>query len=177
MKMQYERSRARQQALQILYQSEITGESVADILNNRTYATETGELDDFARSLVLGVYEHKDILDQQISDISENWALSRMSIVDRNILRIAKYELSFDDTIPPSVAINEAVELAKMFGREDSSKFVNGILGKAAKDDQELNLSVEQEPALPMDQVLSHVAEQVPDCSAEVLSSQPENEA
>jgi transcription antitermination protein NusB len=67
-----------------------------------------------------------------IGEVSENWAVTRMPLVDRNILRIATYEILYDAEVPPSVAINEAVELAKVYGGEDSSKFVNGVLGKIA---------------------------------------------
>ena len=83
--------------------------------------------------LALGVEEHMSELDARISSISQNWVLSRMSIVDRNILRIAHYEMLFDEEIPTSVAINEAVELAKLFGQDESPKFVNGILGESAR--------------------------------------------
>jgi len=132
--MRYERSRGREQALQILFQSEVTGESVPAIIEEGSFSEETGALDDFARDLTLGVDAHRDDIDAEISRISENWSLSRMSIVDRNVLRIAFFELCYDDEIPASVAINEAVELAKTYGDDDSSKFVNGILGRAARE-------------------------------------------
>lgn len=134
MKMQYERSHAREQALQVLFQSEVTDQTVSSIIVDGTWSDETGEPDAFARALMAGVESHREVIDQRIAEISENWSLSRMSIVDRNILRIAVYELMYDETIPPSVAINEAVELAKSYGDEDSSKFVNGILGRAARE-------------------------------------------
>jgi N utilization substance protein B len=130
---QHEHTRARQQVLEILYQSEVTGQSVADILADGNVVAETGPLDEWGMKLALGVEEHKDVLDKRISGISENWSLSRMSIVDRNILRIAQYEMLFDEAVPMGVAINEAVELAKIFGQDESSKFVNGILGEAAR--------------------------------------------
>ena len=132
---QHGHTRARQQVLEVLYQSEVTGQSVADILADENLVNETGSLDEWGKRLALGVEEHEDVLDEHISKISENWALSRMSIVDRNILRIAQYEMLYDDSVPDGVAINEAVELAKMFGQDDSSKFVNGILGEAARQE------------------------------------------
>lgn len=128
-----ERSRARRLAMQILYQREITGESAGRILGDRSYSIEDGEPDGFCRELVLGVEEHLPEIDEVIGTVSENWSVSRMPVVDRNILRLATYEVLFDETVPPSVAINEAVELAKVFGGEDSSKFVNGVLGKIAE--------------------------------------------
>jgi N utilization substance protein B len=128
-----ERSRARRQALQILYQRDITGESVGNIVGSESYSTEDGEPDDFCFALVSGVESHLPELDELIGAVSENWAVSRMPLVDRNILRLATYEVLFEDDVPASVAINEAVELAKVYGGEDSSKFVNGVLGKIAE--------------------------------------------
>jgi N utilization substance protein B len=129
-----ERRKARQQALHILYQHEITGQPVAEILGSRTWSEEDGEPTEFSRQLLRGVEEHRKIIDEAIEGISENWVLSRMPIVDRNILRIAAYEILFEDDIPDSVSINEAVEMAKVYGGEDSSKFVNGILGRLADE-------------------------------------------
>ena len=127
-----ERTRARRQALQILYQRDITGESVGRILGLRSYSVEDGEPDEYCRELVTGVEKYLGSLDETIGDVSENWAVTRMPLVDRNILRIATYEILYDAQVPPSVAINEAVELAKVYGGDDSSKFVNGVLGKIA---------------------------------------------
>ena len=127
-----ERTRARRQALQILYQRDITGENVNRILGLKTYSVEDGEPDEYCRELVAGVEKYLIGLDEMIGEVSENWAVSRMPFVDRNILRIATYEILYDAEVPPSVAINEAVELAKVYGGEDSSKFVNGVLGKIA---------------------------------------------
>ena len=127
-----ERTRARRQALQILYQRDITGENVTRILGLKTYSLEDGEPDEYCRALVTGVEKYLAGLDETIGEVSENWAVSRMPLVDKNILRIATYEILYDSEVPPSVAINEAVELAKVYGGEDSSKFVNGVLGKIA---------------------------------------------
>ena len=127
-----ERTRARRQALQILYQRDITGAAVSRILGLQSYSLEDGEPDSYCRELVTGVERYLAELDSTIGEVSENWAVSRMPLVDRNILRIAAYEILYDAEVPPSVAINEAVELAKVYGGEDSSKFVNGVLGKIA---------------------------------------------
>ncbi len=131
-----QRSRARRQALQILYQRDITGQSVAEILAAKSYSLEDGEPDEFCRQLVAAVEARLDELDSTIGEVSENWAVSRMPLVDRNILRIATYEIESSEDVPASVAINEAVELAKVYGGEDSSKFVNGVLGRIAKNDE-----------------------------------------
>ena len=131
-----QRSRARRQALQMLYQRDITGESIADILAAKSYSLEDGEPDEFCRELVVAVESRLGTLDATIGEVSENWAVSRMPLVDRNILRIATYEIENSPDVPASVAINEAVELAKVYGGEDSSKFVNGVLGRIAQNDE-----------------------------------------
>lgn len=127
-----ERSRARRQALQILYQRDITGENVGYILSTASYSVEDGEPDAFCRQLVLGVDRHLSELDEMIGEVSENWSVSRMPLVDRNILRLSAYEILHEPDVPASVSINEAVDLAKVYGGEDSSKFINGVLGKIA---------------------------------------------
>lgn len=132
-----ERTRARRQALQILYQRDITGQSVAKILDQKSYSLEDGEPDEYCRQLVAGVEEHISAVDGKLGEVSEHWTVARMPLVDRNILRIAAYEILHDADVPASVAINEAVELAKVYGGEDSSKFVNGVLGKIALDQPE----------------------------------------
>ena len=128
-----ERTRARRQALQILYQREITGETAAAILRDRTFSTEDGEPSEYCQSLVLGTEAHQDAIDADIEATSEHWSLMRMPFVDRNILRLAVFEIRFEDEVPDSVAINEAVEMAKVYGGDDSSKFVNGVLGRIAE--------------------------------------------
>ena len=128
-----ERTRARRQALQILYQHEITGASVVSIFADRLFSDEDGEPSEYCRELALGTEEHCARVDAEIESTSEHWALSRMPFVDRNILRLAVYEIIFRDDVPDSVAINEAVEMAKVYGGDDSSKFVNGVLGRIAE--------------------------------------------
>jgi N utilization substance protein B len=131
-----ERSRARMQALQILFQREVTGSSAASIIAQRSFVDDEfgpSEPSEFCRSLALGTEDNLAVVDQRLSEVSEHWVVSRMPLVDRNILRLAVFELMFLDEIPPSVTINEAVELAKTYGGEDSSKFVNGVLGRVAE--------------------------------------------
>ncbi|MCL4079137.1 transcription antitermination factor NusB [Coriobacteriia bacterium Es71-Z0120] len=128
-----ERTRARRQALQMLYQREITGDPIARILAERSYALEDGEPTEYCQQIVQGVEANQEMIDAEIEKTSEHWTLSRMPLVDRNILRIAVYEIIFEDDVPNSVAINEAVELGKVFGGEDSSKFINGVLGRIAE--------------------------------------------
>ena len=84
----------------------------------------------FAEPLIRGTLEHRERLDAEIIKYAKNWDLQRMAVVDRNILRLAVYEMFYRDDIPPVVSINEAVDIAKRFSTEDSGKFVNGILDK-----------------------------------------------
>jgi N utilization substance protein B len=84
----------------------------------------------FAENLVKGVLDHRDALDEQIKKYAQNWDLHRMAVVDRNVLRLAIYEMLHREDIPPIVSINEAVDIAKRFSTEESGKFVNGILDK-----------------------------------------------
>lgn len=128
-----ERTRARRQALQMLYQREITGDPVGRILEYRLFNDEDGEPSEYCRDLVLGTEQSLPLVDAEIESTSEHWALSRMPLVDRNILRLAVYEIIYRDDVPDSVAINEAVEMAKIYGGDDSSKFVNGVLGRIAE--------------------------------------------
>jgi len=119
--------------MHILYQREITGESVDRILETASYSAEDGEPTEFCRDLVNGVSSHQNQIDEMLGAISEHWTVHRMPTVDRCILRLATYEILWLDEIPDSVSINEAVEMAKVYGGEDSSKFVNGVLGRLAE--------------------------------------------
>ena len=139
------KSLARRQALQVLYQSELTNVPANEILFasdadlytledvDAVLSAEMGPIEPFAISLIEGVAEHLDEIDEKLAAISTNWSLARMSIVDRNTLRIASYEIFYIDEVPTAVAINEAVELSKAFGTDESSKFVNGVLGRVAE--------------------------------------------
>ncbi len=122
------RHRSRQIALQILYQKEVGNLSLEEALHNYRYLNPPSPALEFAEELVAGVVEHQEEVDQVIQRHSEHWRLDRMTVTDRNILRLATYEMLFRPDIPPKVSINEAIELAKEFGTEDSPAFVNGIL-------------------------------------------------
>jgi transcription antitermination protein NusB len=124
------RSTSRRLAMQVLYQLEINPQAEAleiidHTMSNGTFPEETRE---FTTALVEGVWQKKDEIDEVIANRSIGWSLDRINKVDRSILRISIYELNNSDT-PTSVIINEAVNLAKKYGTDDSSKFVNGILG------------------------------------------------
>ena len=132
-----ERILARRAAVQILYQSEISGVP-ADKLLDGGLVPEEAKANDYARELVCGVSAHRAELDRAIGESSQNWAIDRMPVVDRSILRLAIYAMRYVDDVPQSVTINEAVELAKAFGGEDDShRFVNGILGRLARQGED----------------------------------------
>jgi len=123
------RRRARELALLLLYQREFQKGDLEAILG--AFWKEhpvSAEVREFAENLVRGVQENQKFIDGRISKVAEHWSLSRIALVDRNILRIAAYELLYREDIPPKVALNEAIELAKVYGAADSSKFVNGLL-------------------------------------------------
>jgi transcription antitermination factor NusB len=118
-------------ALQILYQIDITGDPVDDVLEQFWRdAEQSPEVRGFATQLVKGASKNLEEIDALIVQRSEHWKLSRMPAIDRSILRLGIYELLYRDDIPPKVAINEAVELAKNYSTPDSGKFINGILDK-----------------------------------------------
>jgi N utilization substance protein B len=123
------RRRARELAVQVLFHLEFNpsdpGESF-DLLC-RSFSPPK-EIRAFSKELVLGVWENKGKLDTLISQASRNWRIERMSRVDRNILRVAVFEVLYVGDIPPKVSIDEAVELGKKYGTEDSGAFVNGVL-------------------------------------------------
>ncbi len=130
----HERTTAREIALQVLYSGLVTESDPADIVRTGMFIDENGVFDEYAQRLVAGVSEKLDEIDDCLVDASENWPLGRMPLVDLSILRLATYEMLFVDEVPLSVSINEAVELAKYFGGEDEShRFVNGVLGRIAK--------------------------------------------
>jgi len=128
------RTRAREFALQVLYQIDITRDSAQAALDNFWQAQRqediSREQQEFSSSLVKGVADNLDCLDQKIAQYAANWQLKRMAVVDRNILRLSGYELLFRPDIPPKVSINEAVELAKKYSGPEAGKFVNAILDK-----------------------------------------------
>jgi len=125
------RSKSRECALQVLFQLNITKQEPITALSQfQEYFSPKGEADDFAAYLVLGVLEHRRELDRLIEQYSENWRLDRINIIERNILRMALFELLYCEEIPPKVSINEAIDLGKRYGSEDSGSFINGILDR-----------------------------------------------
>jgi len=129
------RTKAREYALQILYAVDITKDDPKECIERFWDGNDESsqEVKAFAGSLVLGVYDNNKKIDSLITKHATNWQLERMAVIDRNVLRLATYELLFMDEIPPKVSINEAIDLAKKFGGNDSGKFVNGVLDKINK--------------------------------------------
>jgi N utilization substance protein B len=124
------RSRAREVALQILYQDDLNPQhAVPDDARFVETRLQAPELVEFARSLIDGVRRNRQQLDDVLSQTADHWSLGRMAATDRNVLRLGAFEILHSDT-PDRVAINEAVELAKRFGSRQSAQFVNGILDR-----------------------------------------------
>jgi N utilization substance protein B len=123
------RRQARELALQLLYQYEVTEkppESMQDESEEWTKATDG--VREFADRLLRGVLDHLEVIDQQLTEQTAHWRLERLAAVDRNILRLALFELLYDADTPHAVVIDEAIEIAKKFGAEESPRFVNGVL-------------------------------------------------
>ncbi|EAR24425.1 transcription termination factor [marine actinobacterium PHSC20C1] len=134
------RSKARKRALDLMYGADVRGESI-----NEALATESSRaLSDparatswaYAQQVVVGITEHGDEIDELIETYSQGWPLNRMPAVDRALLRIALWEILYNDEVPAGVAISEAVESAKVHSTEDSAGFINGLLGRIAASNE-----------------------------------------
>ena len=126
---------SREMALKVLFQIDLVNTNIEEVLK---YTFEDGKLSDevkeFTLILVKGVLSNLSEIDKVINNYTNNWSLERITNIDRNILRMAIYEILYLKNIPKSVSINEAVELAKKYGTKSSFSFVNGVLGKIDKD-------------------------------------------
>ena len=128
---------ARELALKVLFELEADGGDVERSLQYHVAESRAdAEVADFARTLILGVQEHQADIDAHLADASRNWGLDQMAKVERTLLRIAAFEIRYLPSVPLKAAINESIELAKTFGGPDSGKFVNGILGRIAADEE-----------------------------------------
>jgi len=123
------RSKARKRALDVLFEAELRGEPVLEILGERA-AQQTPPVSAYTTELVEGVQAHRARIDELLAAHAQGWALDRMPAVDRNILRIGAYELLWQDQVPDAVAISEAVQLARDLSTEGSPAFVNGLLAR-----------------------------------------------
>ncbi len=127
------RTKARSFALQALYEVDITGHSGMEVLERRFLENPVDErLQEFARKIVSGIEPIRNELDNFIAEHAPEWPIDQISTIDRNLLRIALWEMAATDDTPVKVAINEAIELAKKFGSESTPRFVNGVLGSLA---------------------------------------------
>ncbi len=127
------RRKARALALQALYEVDSAGHEIEEVV---THLLTKGGLSEengaFVRGLVSGVIQNKEKIDLNIQNFAPAWPIEQIPVVDRNILRLAIFEILLDNKVPVKVAINEAVELAKTFGGDNSSRFVNGVLGSVS---------------------------------------------
>jgi N utilization substance protein B len=126
------RRKAREYALQILFQLDVTGSEYSDDVLDDFWENikEDEDVKEFTRDIVVGALKYKDTIDRLIVKISKNWTLERMPVVDRSILRAAVYEILYRPDVPRIVVINEAIEISKKYSTEDSASFINGILDK-----------------------------------------------
>lgn len=123
------RRKSRETAVILLYQSDLMGKDSEEVLKNEIDFGK--KIDEFALELVIGVNKNRKAIDKEIVGVVENWTIERIAIIDRNILRVAIYEMLFEKDIPLKVSVDEAIEIAKTLGqKDDTPKFINGILGK-----------------------------------------------
>src|SRR4051812_38592811 len=127
------RSKARKRAVDLIYEADLRGADPVSTLAERV-ALADPPISDYTIELIEGIAEHRAAIDQLLSYYSEGWTLERMPGVDRAVLRVGLYELLWASDVPDAVAIDEAVELAKLLSTDDSPKFVNGILGRVLRD-------------------------------------------
>ncbi len=149
-----ERRRAREAALQILYQLEFGAEEPEAAVRSFWKSKRTPEATrEYSRWLVRGILEHRDGLDEAIQGISKNWRIERMSLIDRNILRLAAFELTYARPTAPAIVINEAIEITKKYSSPEAAVFVNGILDALKRGIQAAN---------PAEREVEHAGPQIP---------------
>lgn len=128
------RSAARQRALEVLYQADLLEQPVATVLARELNDPPRPRPDAYTIELVSGVERRRGEIDERIGAAAERWSLDRMPLVDRNLLRLATFELLECAEVPTAVILDEAIKLAKLLSTEDSSRFVNGVLGRIARE-------------------------------------------
>ncbi|HWO76224.1 MAG TPA: transcription antitermination factor NusB [Bacillus sp. (in: firmicutes)] len=127
------RRTAREKALQALYQIEVSKASADEAIEN---ILEGEESDDYLTFLINGVVTHQSEIDSTIEKHLQKWRLDRLSVVDRNLLRLATFELLHSESVPSNVVLNEAIEIAKIYGDDNSSKFINGVLSNIKQNNE-----------------------------------------
>jgi len=140
------RTKARRTALQVLYEIDLTNHPLGQVLEERL---QDNALDDeqfeFTQTIVTGVHQYSTLLDKLIAQNAPEWPLDQVAVIDRNILRIALWEVAIYRKTPLKVGINEAVELGKLFGTDSSARFINGVLGSLAEKLEEITSSLDDE--------------------------------
>jgi N utilization substance protein B len=129
------RSKARKQALDLLYETDIRGTNLVQTLEARDIPAEGPDarpIRDYTRELINGVSDNRRKIDELITTYAQGWDMDRLPAVDRNILRLGIYEILWSTTVPTSVAIDEALDLARELSSDDSSKYIHGVLGRIA---------------------------------------------
>lgn len=140
------RRKARENTLQILFQLEFNDPQPEKVLNLFWKSRRaSNEIKDYSSWLVKGIISHKKEIDNIIQSVSEHWRISRMAVVDRNVLRIAVFELLFEENIASAIIINEAIEIAKKYSSMEAATFVNGILDAIRKEIDTLRTSLKEE--------------------------------
>ncbi|MDH5384707.1 MAG: transcription antitermination factor NusB [Candidatus Aminicenantes bacterium] len=133
------RRKARESTLQILFQLEFNDSELEKAFESFWRERKASkEIKEYCRWLVEGIESHRERIDRLIQSVSENWRVARMAIVDRNVLRIAVFELLYEENIAPAIVINEAIEITKKYSSEEAATFVNGILDAARKKIEEM---------------------------------------
>jgi N utilization substance protein B len=133
------RTKARGIALQVLYEYDLTGHPVGEVMENRFSEAQLDDiLQDFVREIVKGVHPRIEKIDLVISTFAPDWPLDQVASIDRNIIRIALWEFAIGKLTPVKVAINEAVELAKIYGSDSTPRFINGVLGSLVENIHEI---------------------------------------
>ena len=128
------RAAARRRALDILYEADVLGRPIAGVLAHHLHEPQTRRPDPYTQELVGGVERLLPDLDARIGAASEHWTVDRMPLVDRNLLRLATFELVERPEVPTAVVLDQAIELAKLLSTADSGRFVNGVLGQIARE-------------------------------------------
>lgn len=127
---------SRELVIQFLYLSEMNEGKIESQLKSfwENNSCKEADVQSFTEDILNNIFDHKKEIDARLEKYSDNWTLSRMTVIDRNLLRMAASELMYSKTVPPKVAIDEAVEIAKKFGSEDSPNFINGVLDRILKE-------------------------------------------
>ena len=140
-----QRRKAREETLRILFRLEFENKQIEKTLNQYWKGKKASEeIKEYSTWLVNGVISDQAKIDNIIQQVSEHWRISRMALVDRNILRMAVFELLYEENIAPAIVINEAIEIAKKYSGEEAATFVNGILDAVRKDLKDIKKSLEE---------------------------------